>query len=52
MLPADLPLELPCCSPPPCRQDVDLPAVPQGEQAQAQAQQADEFGLPAIPQRT
>lgn len=33
-------------------QDVDLPAVPQGEQAQAQAQPADEFGLPAIPQRT
>ena len=36
-------------TPPP--QDVDLPEVPQGQQAQA-AQAADEFGLPAIPQRT
>lgn len=34
-------------------QDVDLPEVPQGQAAQpAQAQAADEFGLPAIPQRT
>ena len=31
-------------------QDVDLPEVPQGQAAEAQA--ADEFGLPAIPQRT
>ena len=34
-------------------QDVDLPEVPQGQpQQQAQPQAADEFGLPAIPQRT
>lgn len=33
-------------------QDVDLPAVPQGEAQQEQPQAADAFGLPAIPQRT
>jgi charged multivesicular body protein 5 len=34
-------------------QDVDLPEVPTGQQAQqAQPQAADEFGLPAMPQRT
>lgn len=36
----------------PCSQDVDLPEVPQGQAEQQQAQQADDFGLPAIPQRT
>lgn len=33
-------------------QDVDLPEVPHGQAQQAQPQAADEFGLPAIPQRT
>lgn len=33
-------------------QDVDLPEVPHGQAQQQQAQTADEFGLPAIPQRT
>ena len=44
---------LPVCLPPlPPMQDVDLPAVPQGEAQQEQPQAADAFGLPAIPQRT
>lgn len=42
------PLSRPCS----VLQDVDLPEVPQGQAEQQQAQPADEFGLPAIPQRT
>lgn len=40
----------PCIPSSPYTQDVELPEVPQGQAQQAQA--ADEFGLPAIPQRT
>ena len=33
-------------------QDVELPEVPQGQAQQKQAAAADDFGLPAVPQRT